>query len=132
MRALALKVLAILAALGVAWWLGWGARGDAEQRQQASRELADARHALASFAAEAKRLDGLALRVQEQADALAAKSQTRIVEYRTHEKLVPLPADCRIDAERLRQLAAGVVDVNAAIAAAQSDRASAADRPASN
>ncbi|MBN3003342.1 hypothetical protein JW897_06280 [Chromobacterium alkanivorans] len=132
MRALVLKKLAILVALGVAWWLGWDARGDVEQRQQADRELTAARQALASFAAEAKRLDGLALRVQEQADALAGKSQTRIVEYRTHEKLVPLPADCRIDAERLRQLAAGVADVNAAIVAAQPDRASTADRPATN
>ncbi|QOD84199.1 hypothetical protein [Chromobacterium haemolyticum] len=132
MRALALKVLAIMAALCLAWWLGWDARGDVEQRQQADRELAAARQALASFVAEAKRLDGLALRVQEQADALAGKTQTRIVEYRTHEKLVPLPADCRIDAERLRQLAAGVADVNASIVAAQSDRTSAADRPSGN
>ena len=132
MRAPALKVLAILAALGVAWWLGWDARGDAEQRRQASRELADARQALAGFAAEARRLDGLAGRIQQQADALAGKSQTRIVEYRTHEKLVPLPADCRVDAERLRQLAAGVADVNAAIVATQPDRSSAADKPAGN
>lgn len=132
MRALLLKALAVLAALGLAWWLGWDARGDVEQRQQAARELTVARQALASFAAEAARLDGLAGRIQQQADALAGKTQTRIVEYRTHEKLVPLPADCRIDAERLRQLAAGVADVNAAITAAQSDRASAADKPAGN
>lgn len=132
MRALVLKALAALAALGAAWWLGWDARGDAEQRRQSGRELAEARQALASFVAEAVRLDGLASRVQEQAAALAGKTQTRIVEYRTHEKLVPLPADCRIDAERLRQLAAGVADVNAAIVTAQSDRASAADRPAAN
>lgn len=132
MRALLLKALAVVVALALAWWLGWDARGDAEQRQQAGSELAAARQALASFAAEAARLDGLARRVQEQADALGGKTQTRIVEYRTHEKLVPLPSDCRIDAERLRQLAAGVADVNAAIAAAQSDHVGAADRPAAN
>ncbi|OQS36691.1 hypothetical protein B0T40_09875 [Chromobacterium haemolyticum] len=132
MRALAFKALAFLAALGAAWWLGWYARGDVEQRQHAGRELAEARQALDGFAAEAKRLDGLAGRIQQQADALAGKTQTRIVEYRTHEKLLPLPADCRIDAERLRQLAAGVADVNAAIVATQPDRASAADKPAAN
>lgn len=130
MRALVLKVLAILAALGLAWWLGWDARGDAEQRRQSGRELAEARQALDGFAAEAKRLDGLAGRIQQQANALAGKTQTRIVEYRTHEKLGPLPADCRIDAERLRQLAAGVADVNAAIVAAQSDHAGGADSAA--
>lgn len=132
MRALVLKVLAVLAALGLAWWLGWDARGGVEQRQQTGRELTAARQALASFAAEAKRLDGLAGRIQHQADALAGKTQTRIVEYRTHEKLAPLPADCRIDAERLRQLAAGVANVNAAIVAAQPDRASDADSAASD
>lgn len=132
MRALALKALAALAALGVAWWLGWDARGDVEQRQQAGRELADARQVLVNFVADAKRLDGLAGRIKQQADALAGKSQTRIVEYRTHEKLVPLPADCRVDAERLRQLAAGVADVNSAIVAAEFDRTGTADRPAAN
>ncbi|WP_147289940.1 hypothetical protein [Crenobacter cavernae] len=134
MRAQILKWLAALliagAALGVAWWHGWHTRGDEIERKASDQVLADARQALARFASESARLNGLAGKIQQQADRLASQTATRIVEYRTHEKLVPLPADCRIDAGRLQQLQAGVDAANAAIVAAQPGGQFAGDRTA--
>ncbi|WP_374419484.1 hypothetical protein [Chromobacterium sp.] len=121
------KWLGLLIALAAAWWLGWDSRGDQLERQQAQHELSAARRSLDDFVAESQRLQGLGALVEERIAKLKGSTETRIVEYRTHEKLVPLPADCRIDPERLRQLQAGVNDANAAIAAAQSELAGAAD-----
>lgn len=136
MRAQALKWLAALllagGALGATWWHGWHSRGDQVERQASDQALADARQALTRFTAETDRLNGLAGGIQQQADRLASQTATRIVEYRTHEKLVPLPADCRIDAGRLQQLQAGVDAANAAIAAAQPGGQLASDRATSD
>ncbi|BBH12933.1 hypothetical protein [Chromobacterium haemolyticum] len=120
MRTQALKWLGLLIALAAAWWLGWESRGDKLEWQQTQNELSAARRALDDFITESQRLQGLGALVEERIVKLKGNTETRIVEYRTHEKLVPLPADCRIDPERLRQLQAGVNDANAAIAAAES------------
>ncbi len=136
MRAQILKWLAALlltgGALGATWWHGWHSRGDRVERQASDLALADARQALTRFATEADRLNGLAGGIQQQADRLVSQTATRIVEYRTHEKLVPLPADCRIDAVRLQQLQTGVDAANAAIATAQPGGQRSGDRAASN
>lgn len=127
MRIQVLKWLGLLIVLAAAWCLGWQSRGDKLERQQAQNELGAARRALDDFITESQRLQGLGALVEERIVKLKGNTETRIVEYRTHEKLVPLPADCRIDPERLRQLQAGVNDANAAIATAQSELAGAAD-----
>ncbi|MBI3146479.1 MAG: hypothetical protein HYZ18_14745 [Pseudogulbenkiania sp.] len=128
----ALRLVVAGAVLGGAWWHGWHTRGDVVERAASDKALADSRAALKDFASEADRLNGISAAVQAAVDQLASQSSTHIVEYRTHEKLVPLPADCRLDPERLRQLQSAVDDVNAAIFAGQSVEAGGTGRSAND
>ena len=93
---------------------GWGLRNLQASRDTAQRDASASSKELAAFVAESNRLAGVAERIQSGIDAAASQTKTRIVEYRTHEKLVPLPADCRIDAGRLQQLKAATVAANEA------------------
>jgi hypothetical protein len=100
---------------------GWGLRNLQASRDTARRDASASNKELAAFVAEANRLSSVAERIQSGIDVAASQTQTHIVEYRTHEKLVPLPADCRIDAGRLQQLKAATVAVNAAPAPSGAD-----------
>lgn len=103
-------------ALVLAYQLGaQSARRDValrDARQAAKTAAAD----LAAYRAETERLAAIAARVETVVAQARTQTQTRIVEYRTHAQQNPLPADCRLDAGRLRQLNAAIADTNAAIA----------------
>lgn len=118
-QVLALRLAIVTAVLACTWWHGWHTRGDVVERAASDKALADSRAELKNFASEVSRLNGISATVQAAVDQIASQSNTRIVEYRTHEKLVPLPVDCRLDPERLRQLQSAVDDVNTAIIASQ-------------
>ena len=125
----AIKWLCGIAGLVVVFAAGGGVRNLQAGRDDARRDASATSKELAAFVAESNRLAGVAERVQSGIDAAASQTQTRIVEYRTYEKLVPLPADCRIDAGRLQQLQAATLAVNAATLAGGADgQTVAADR----
>ena len=108
---------------------GWGLRNLQVSRDAAQRDALASSKELDAFIAESNRLAGVAERIQSGIDAAASQTQTRIVEYRTHEKLVPLPADCRIDAGRLQQLKAATAAANEATSTGSNDsQAGAVDR----
>ena len=108
-------VLLALAGLSVAMYgcyrMGWQAR----EAKQTAVDLATTQKALTDFLAEAKRINGVAGRIERQTVELSKQTNTHTVEYRTHEKLVPLSVDCRPDAGRLQHIDAAVTDANTAV-----------------
>jgi len=114
------------------WWLRdlQAERDGALQGKAAAEHRADqGAQALSQFAGEVGRLAGIADRVQGQTDRLAELSGQHITEYRSYVTNNPLPADCRIDPERLRRLQAGIAGANRAIAG-DADSGEPADRRA--
>ena len=89
---------------------------DKAEAKQTAANLAATRQALTDFVAEAMRINGVAGRIEQQTSDLAKNTSTHTVEYRTHEKLVPMPVDCRPDAGRLQHIDAAVADANTAVA----------------
>lgn len=120
--------LAVLALLAGVWWHGWHTRDLQAERAVQDRALADARQALADFRTESNRLNTIAGDIQRRVDQINTNAARHTTEYRTYAVQNPLPADCRLDAERLRRIQSAVDDANAAIAAGQSGGASTTDR----
>ena len=122
--------LAVLTLLAGVWWHGWHTRDQQAERAVQDKALADARQALTNFRAESNRLNTIAGDIQQRVDQINTNATRHTTEYRTYAVQNPLPADCRLDAERLRRIQSAVDDANAAITAGQSDGASATDRAA--
>lgn len=122
--------LAVLALLAGVWWHGWRTRDQQAERAVQDRALADARQALADFRTESNRLNTIAGDIQQRVDQINTNATRHTTEYRTYAVQNPLPADCRLDAERLRRIQSAIDDANAAIAASQSGGSSATDRAA--
>lgn len=120
--------LAILALLAGVWWHGWHTRDQQAERAVQDKALADARQTLTDFRAESNRLNTISSDIQQRVDQINTNATQHTTEYRTYAVQNPLPADCRLDAERLRRIQSAVDDANAAIAAGQSGGASATDR----
>ena len=120
--------LAVLALLAGVWWHGWHTRDQQAERTAQDKALADARQALIDFRTESSRLNTIAGDIQQRIGQIYTNATRHTTEYRTYAVQNPLPADCRLDAERLRRIQSAVDDANAAIAASQSGGASATDR----
>ena len=122
--------LAVFALLTGVWWHGWHTRDQQAERAVQDKALADARQTLTDFRTESNRLNTIAGDIQTRVDQINTNATRHTTEYRTYAVQNPLPADCRLDAERLRRIQSAVNDANAAIAAGQSGGTSAADRAA--
>ncbi len=122
--------LAVLALLAGIWWHGWHTRDQQAERAVQDKALADARQTLTDFRAESSRLNTIAGNIQQRVDQINTNATRHTTEYRTYAVQNPLPADCRLDAERLRRIQSAIDDANTAIAASQSDGSSATDRAA--
>ena len=72
----------------------------AHEAKQTADDLAATRQALSNFVTEAQRINGVAGRIEQQTSDLSKQTSTHTVEYRTHEKLVPMPVDCQPDTGR--------------------------------
>ena len=120
--------LAVLALLAGVWWHGWHTRDQQAERVVQDKALAEARQALTDFRTESSRLNTIAGDIQQRVDQINTNATRHTTEYRTYAVQNPLPADCRLDAERLRRIQSAVDDANATIAAGQSGGASATDR----
>ena len=120
--------LAVLALLAGVWWHGWHTRDQQAERAVQDKALADARQTLTDFRAESNRLNTISGDIQTRVDQINTGAARHTTEYRTYALQTPLPADCRLDAERLRRIQSAVDDANAAIAAGQSGGASTTDR----
>lgn len=110
--------LAGLLLLGLSYWAvyraGESAAEAAFQLQQVSQQRDSAAQGLAAFVAEAERLHGLSVQLDQRINTLAA-ARPAIVERYTRETIQnPLPADCRISPERLRSINAAIAAANAA------------------
>lgn len=91
--------LVVVVTLGVRWY------GASQYR--AGIDKANADHALAElneFKAQTKRLAGIATTFEESVSELRATQPKVIERYTRVEVQSPLPAGCRIDAERLRHI----------------------------
>lgn len=119
--------LAVLALLAGVWWHGWHTRDQQAERAVQDKALADARQALTDFRTESNRLNTIAGDIQQRVDQINTNATQHTTGYRTYAVQNPLPADCRLDAERLRRIQSAVDDANAAITASQSGGASATD-----
>ena len=120
--------LAVLALLAGVWWHGWHTCDQQAERAVQDKTLTDARQALTDFRTESNRLNTIAGDIQQRVDQINTNAARHSTEYRTYVTQNPLPADCRLDAERLRRIQSAVDDANAAIAAGQSGDASTTDR----
>ena len=120
--------LAVFALLTGVWWHGWHTRDQQAERAVQDKTLADARQALTDFRTESNRLNTIASDIQQRIGQINTNATRHTTEYRTYAVQNPLPADCRLDAERLRRIQSAVDDANAAIAAGQSGGASTTDR----
>lgn len=112
--------LASLVLLGLSYWAvylaGESAAEAAFRLQQVSQQRDSAAQGLAAFVAEAERLHGLSVQLDQRINTLAA-TRPAIVERYTRETIQnPLPADCRISPERLRSINAAIAAANAAAA----------------
>lgn len=112
--------LAGLLLLGLSYWAvyraGESAAEAAFRLQQVSQQRDSAAQGLAAFVAEAERLHGLSVQLDQRINTLAA-TRPAIVERYTRETIQnPLPADCRISPERLRSINAAIAAANAAAA----------------
>ena len=108
---LLLWIVVLFAALYGCYRMGWRAH----EAKQTAADLVTTRKALSDFVAEAQRINGVAGRIEQQTSDLAKQTNTHTVEYRTHEKLVPMPVDCRPDASRLQHIDAAIADANTAV-----------------
>ncbi|MNT40824.1 hypothetical protein D3C72_1771600 [compost metagenome] len=96
---LAGAILVVAAALGVRW------HGD--RQFQAGLDKANADHALAElseFKNQTARLAGVSSTLEEALAALRDATPKTIERYTRVEVQAPLPAGCRLDAERLRRI----------------------------
>lgn len=107
---------ALIGALGAALLLGsvW-LYGQAQYRNgRVDCEEAQRVAGLEEFKQEAIRLTGLSSELQQRIDALA-EAKPKVIERYTREIVQsPLPADCLLDAGRLRNINAGVSAANSA------------------
>lgn len=106
--------------LGLSYWAvyraGESAAEAAFRLQQVSQQRDSAAQGLADFVAEAERLHGLSVQLDQRINTLAA-ARPAIVERYTRETIQnPLPADCRVSPERLRSINAAIAAANAAVA----------------
>lgn len=69
---------------------------------------------LEAFRDESERLAAISIELQEQVNALNTVKPTVIERYTRVEVERPLPADCRIDSERLQRINEGIRKANAA------------------
>ena len=120
--------LAVLALLAGIWWHGWHTRDQQAERAVQDKALADARQTLTDYRAESSRLNTIFFFIDNGFYEIYTNATRHTTEYRTYAVQNPLPADCRLDAERLRRIQSAIDDANAAIAAGQSGGASATDR----
>lgn len=108
---LLLWMVVLFAALYGCYRMGYRAH----EAKQTAKDLAATRKTLNDFVVETKRINGVAGRIEQQTSDLAKQTNTHTVEYRTHEKLVPMPVDCRPDAGRLQHIDAAIADANTAV-----------------
>ena len=102
---------AIAVAFFVGVWLYGGGQYRAGQADcQSARYVAD----LEAFRDESERLALISIELQERVNALNTIKPTVIERYIRVEVEKPLPADCRIDSERLQRINEGIRAANAA------------------
>jgi len=100
---------AIAAAFFIGVWLYGGIQYRAGQSDcKAAHYVAG----LEAFRAESERLALISIELQERVNALNAVKPTVIERYTRVEIEKPLPADCRIDPERLQRINEGIREAN--------------------
>jgi hypothetical protein len=117
-KAAALAAMAV-ALFGAGWHVnGWRLNGGIERlkAERANDRATQAEAALADMAAATKMIRDKAAQLAAAETALGGKLDTLTKEFKHEREINPLPADCKPDAMRLRQLRAAVDAANQAAA----------------
>lgn len=102
---------AVLAALFIGVWMYGAAQYRAGQGHCRNAQYVAE---LEAFRDESGRLSAISIELQEQVNALNTVKPTVIERYTRVEVERPLPADCRIDPERLQRINEGIRAANSA------------------